>query len=152
MEEFRRKRQVEMTSVSNEIETRYQAQLQEQLQAMRGDFDARIAKNRREVDDMYKNKLAEAQETASRSRSSATDAREELGRYRLRIHELESSSAAHDAKVDALNRRISDLEALLRRGRAEAESKLQERDERIAELERESDNMVTSIYTLFNVI
>src|SRR3569833_586096 len=117
MEEFRRKRQVEMTSVSNEIENRYQAKLQEQLQAMRGDFDARIAQNRREVDDMYKNKLNEAQDTANRHRAAATEAREELSRYRIRIHELETASAAHDAKVDSLNRRISELEALLRRTR-----------------------------------
>ena len=64
-----------MTSVSNEIETRYQAKLQEQLQAMRADFDARIAQNRREIDEMYKNKLNEAQETANRSRAAATEVR-----------------------------------------------------------------------------
>uniref|UniRef100_A0A914C742 Lamin n=1 Tax=Acrobeloides nanus TaxID=290746 RepID=A0A914C742_9BILA len=151
MEEFRRKRQVEMTSVSNEIENRYQAKLQEQLQAMRGDFDARIAQNRREVDDMYKNKLNEAQDTANRHRAAATEAREELSRYRIRIHELETASAAHDAKVDSLNRRISELEALLRRTRDEAEFKIQQRDERIAELEREIDNMISEYRDLMDL-
>lgn len=49
IEEIRRKRQVEMTSFSDEVEHRYQAKLQEQLQAMRDDFDNRIAQNRAEV-------------------------------------------------------------------------------------------------------
>ncbi|TKR96234.1 hypothetical protein L596_010283 [Steinernema carpocapsae] len=52
MDDVKRKRQVEMTSVSSEIEHRYQAQLQEQLQAMRAEFDARIGMNRREIDMM----------------------------------------------------------------------------------------------------
>jgi hypothetical protein len=54
LEETRRKRQVEMTTVSRQLETEYQAKLQEQLQAMRADRDARIASNRREIEDLYK--------------------------------------------------------------------------------------------------
>lgn len=49
MEELRRKRQIEMTSFSDEVEHRYQAKLQEQLQAMRADFDNRSAQSRAEV-------------------------------------------------------------------------------------------------------
>lgn len=80
MEEFRRKRQVEMTSFSTEVENRYQIKLQEQLQAMRADFDARIAQSRAEVDELYKSKLSEASDQASRNRATAADAREEASR------------------------------------------------------------------------
>jgi hypothetical protein len=57
LEETRRKRQVEMTSVSRELETEYQAKLQEQLKQMRSHFDAKIAINRREIEDLYNAKV-----------------------------------------------------------------------------------------------
>lgn len=57
MEEFRHKRQVEMTHFSTEIENRYQTKLQEQLQNMRSDFDNRTANSRAEIEALYKNKL-----------------------------------------------------------------------------------------------
>ncbi|KAK0423556.1 hypothetical protein QR680_008208 [Steinernema hermaphroditum] len=115
MDEVKRKRQHEMTSVSNEMESRYQAQLQKQLQAMRADFDARIAQNRREIDELYKTKLSEANETASRDRSNAKEAREEAARARLRVHELETVLSSYNKQVDELNRKIADLESALRR-------------------------------------
>uniref|UniRef100_A0A914C0A0 Lamin n=1 Tax=Acrobeloides nanus TaxID=290746 RepID=A0A914C0A0_9BILA len=151
MEEFRRKRQIEMTSVSNEIETRYQDKLQEQLQTMRADFDARIAQNRHEVDDMYKNKLSEAQDTANRNRATAAEVREELARYRTRTCELEIAVAAHDAKVESLNRQIYELEALVRRIRDESDIKIQQREDRIAELECEVNNMITEYRDLMDL-
>jgi lamin B len=151
MEEFRRKRQIEMTSVSNEIETRYQDKLQEQLQTMRADFDARIAQNRHEVDDMYKNKLSEAQDTANRNRATAAEVREELARYRTRTCELEIAVAAHDAKVESLNRQIYELEALIRRIRDESDIKIQQREDRIAELECEVNNMITEYRDLMDL-
>ena len=102
-----------MTSVSKEAETRYQAQLQEQLQAMRADNNAQIAQNRAEIDEMYKNKLAEAQNAVNRHRTAATEAREESGRYRLRVQELETTNAGFDAKFEQLNRRIVELEGII---------------------------------------
>jgi hypothetical protein len=57
LEETRRKRQIEMTTVSKELETEYQAKLQAQLRDMRANFDAQIAYNRREVEEMYDGKV-----------------------------------------------------------------------------------------------
>lgn len=54
LEEIRRKRQVEMTTTAREMERTYESRLQEQLQAMRAEFDARLAKNRRDIDETYK--------------------------------------------------------------------------------------------------
>jgi hypothetical protein len=58
-DETRRKRQVEMTIVSHDLETAYHAKLQEQmkLQQMRSRFDAKIAINRREIDELYNAKV-----------------------------------------------------------------------------------------------
>lgn len=46
---MRRKRQVEMTHYGEEVQHKYEAKLQEQLNAMRADFDERIAEQRAEV-------------------------------------------------------------------------------------------------------
>ena len=46
---MRRKRQVEMTHYGEEVQHRYEAKLQEHLNAMRADFDRRIADQRAEV-------------------------------------------------------------------------------------------------------
>ncbi|KAK0423577.1 hypothetical protein QR680_008219 [Steinernema hermaphroditum] len=151
MDEVKRKRQLEMTSVSNEIETRYQAQLQEQLQAMRADFDARIAQNRREIDELYKSKLSDANETASRGRSSAGEAREEAARARLRVHELETVLSSHNKQVDELNRKIADLESALQRSRDEMNIKVSQRDEQIVDLEREIGRMISEYRDLMDL-
>lgn len=54
MEEVHRKRQVEMTTTAREMERTYESRLQEQLQAMRAEFDARLNRNRRDIDETYK--------------------------------------------------------------------------------------------------
>lgn len=54
LEEIHRKRQVEMTTTAREIERTYESRLQEQLQAMRAEFDARLNRNRRDIDETYK--------------------------------------------------------------------------------------------------
>uniref|UniRef100_A0A1I7Y7Z6 LTD domain-containing protein n=1 Tax=Steinernema glaseri TaxID=37863 RepID=A0A1I7Y7Z6_9BILA len=118
---------------------------------MRADFDARIAQNRREIDELYKSKLAEANETASRGRSSAGEAREEAARARLRIHELETSMSTHNKKVDELNRKINDLESALQRSRDEMNIKVSQRDEQIVDLEREIGRMISEYRDLMDL-
>lgn len=151
MEEFRRKRQVEMTSFSNEVETRYQNKLQEQLQQMRDNFDQRIAQNRAELDDLFKSKLAESDGNANRNRQIANEAREEASRCRLKIHELESSVSGHDAQVLSLNNRIKDLESQLRRQQDESDIRIQQREERINALEREAASMLNDYQDLMDL-
>ncbi|KAI1722325.1 intermediate filament protein domain-containing protein [Ditylenchus destructor] len=151
MEEFRRKRQVEMTSFSTEVENRYQIKLQEQLQAMRADFDARIAQSRAEVDELYKSKLSEASDQASRNRATAADAREEASRYRLLIHDLETQVAGHDAKVAALTRKIADLENAYRRLQDDMEERIQQKDEEIANLQNDAAAMINEYRDLMDL-
>lgn len=54
MQEVHRKRQVEMTTTAREMERTYESRLQEQLQAMREEFDASLSRNRRDIDETYK--------------------------------------------------------------------------------------------------
>lgn len=43
-----------MTTTAREMERTYESRLQEQLQAMRAEFDERLNRNRREIDETYK--------------------------------------------------------------------------------------------------
>ncbi|KAL3083553.1 hypothetical protein niasHT_023619 [Heterodera trifolii] len=151
IEEIRRKRQVEMTSFSDEVEHRYQAKLQEQLQAMRDDFDNRIAQNRAEVDELYRNKLGEAAENANRNRDLAAKAREEAAMWRVRVQDLENSSKDHQGIVESLNRRVKDLEAALRRAHEDADIRIQQRDEQIEQLQKEIALMISDYQDLLDV-
>ncbi|VDD90284.1 unnamed protein product [Enterobius vermicularis] len=147
MEEVHRKRQVEMTTTAREMERTYESRLQEQLQAMRAEFDARLNRNRRDIDETYKNKLNEANE----ARQMANQAREEAARLRLRIHELEKVASGHDDVVSGLNKKIADLEMQLAYTKDDAEVRLQQRNERINELQREIDRLLNEYQDLFDL-
>lgn len=43
-----------MSNRSRELERTYESHLQEQLRAMRTEFDARLSENRQEIDEIYK--------------------------------------------------------------------------------------------------
>lgn len=151
MDEVRKKRQVDMATFSSEIEGRYQAKLQEQLQTMRADFENRIAQNRAEVDDLYKNKLDEAVQDSNRNRDSAVKAREEHSFYRNRVHELENSAKESAELIERLNRRLSDLDARTRQLREESEIRLKQRDDQIAQLQKEIGQMITDYQDLLDI-
>lgn len=131
-----------MTTVSRDLEQNYQAKLQDQLRAIRGDFDARIAESRKELDELYQKKMSESEDTLARSRETVNESRSQAARYRQRINELETENSGFQSRLDALNARISDLEGALRRERDVNDHKLQQRDERIAELEKQISDMI----------
>lgn len=62
--------------MSKQIETEYENQFNERLQEMRQDFADKLAANRANFDEQYKNKLLDAQDLADRFRDEA---------FRLRV-------------------------------------------------------------------
>ncbi|KHN73206.1 Lamin-1 [Toxocara canis] len=145
--EIHRKRQLEMTTTTSELERTYESRLQEQLQAMRAEFDARLNKNRRDIDEACKNKVNEANE----ARQQANHAREESARLRSLIPELEKSVAAHETRVGELNKKIADLQNQLLFMRDDADVRIQQRDGRIAELQQEIDRTLSEYQDLFEL-
>uniref|UniRef100_A0A915DFB0 Uncharacterized protein n=1 Tax=Ditylenchus dipsaci TaxID=166011 RepID=A0A915DFB0_9BILA len=150
-EEFRSKRQSEMNLFSAEVENRYQAKLQDQLQTMRADFDHRIAESRAEVDARYQGKLAKAKEDDDRSRENALKAKQESARYRLKMEELEKAYAENNIDVNALNSKIVELENSLRYLSEFNDVRLQERDEKILEMEASLNAMMEEFRSLMDV-
>ncbi|VDO46081.1 unnamed protein product [Brugia timori] len=147
LEEIHRKRQVEMTTTAREMERTYESRLQEQLQAMRAEFDERLNKNRRDIDETYKNKLNEANE----ARQQMNLAKEEAARLRLRIHEMEKVGGGYESRIEGLNKKIADLESQLRFVRDDCDVRINQRDKRVAELQEEIDRLLNEYQDLFDL-
>ncbi|CAK5013318.1 unnamed protein product [Meloidogyne enterolobii] len=143
IEELRRKRQVEMTHYGEEVQHKYEAKLQEQLHAMRTDFDSRIAAQRADVEDMFHAKLVEANNQAAKYREASARAREEATSLAVQNREYERTTKDHQGIVDGLTRRIKELEGTLRRAHEDAEIRIQQRDEQIAQLKLEIANLTS---------
>ncbi|VDN00816.1 unnamed protein product [Thelazia callipaeda] len=147
LEEIHRKRQVELTTTAREMERTYESRLQEQLQAMRSEFDERLNRNRRDIDETYKNKLNEANE----ARQQMNLAKEEAARQRLRVHELEKAGSTYESQIEALNRKVIDLESQLRFTRDDCDVRISQRDKRIIELQEEIDRLLNEYQDLFDL-
>uniref|UniRef100_A0A7E4ZXI4 Lamin n=1 Tax=Panagrellus redivivus TaxID=6233 RepID=A0A7E4ZXI4_PANRE len=151
LEEQRRQRQVEMTTVSTQIESRYQAKLAENIQRMRDDFDARLAAKRAETDKVYQEKVSEALEAANRARKDAAAIREEFQVYRARSFGFEKERDELEKKLEASRARTADLEAQLRRIQDEVSERVRSRDQRITELENEVGNLLVQYQDLMDL-
>ncbi|CAJ0575288.1 unnamed protein product, partial [Mesorhabditis spiculigera] len=128
LEDVRRKRQVEMTTISKQLETDYENRLNAQLDAMREDFANRLAANRATFEEQYKNKLNDASDMAERFRDEAY-------RLRVQVSDLEKSNQGVEGQIDAMRRKISGLES-------EMEKLRHSKDERIYELNNEIQRMM----------
>lgn len=118
---------------------------------MRDNFDQRILQNRAELDELFKLKISELDGTSNRNRQLANEAREEVSRCRMKIQELESTIAGHDAHVAALNSRIKDLESQLRYQQEESDIRIQQREDRISALERDAAAMLNDYQDLMDL-
>nr|CAD2173242.1 unnamed protein product [Meloidogyne enterolobii] len=151
IEELRRKRQVEMTHYGEEVQHKYEAKLQEQLHAMRTDFDSRIAAQRADVEDMFHAKLVEANNQAAKYREASARAREEATSLAVQNREYERTTKDHQGIVDGLTRRIKELEGTLRRAHEDAEIRIQQRDEQIAQLKLEIEQLTSDYQDLLDL-
>jgi len=151
MEEVRRKRQVEMTSLSVEKENEYKARLHDQLQSMRADFDARLKAASDELVDLYETKLADAERTAENYRRDAMTFQQELSTYRISQSDFESARKDLEKKLNDAEQRIKDLEAQLRILREENAIRLRQRDDQIADLNREIRERMKNYQELMEV-
>ncbi|CAJ0946229.1 unnamed protein product, partial [Mesorhabditis belari] len=140
IEDVRRKRQVEMTTMSKQIESEYENQFNERLQEMRQDFSDKLAANRANFDDQYKNKLNEAHDSAERFRDEAF-------RLRLQVSDLEKQHQS----MDTMQRKVAALESELDRLRREMDDKLASKDDRIYQLNQEIQRMMQEYQDLIDI-
>ncbi|VDL63445.1 unnamed protein product, partial [Nippostrongylus brasiliensis] len=144
LEEVRHKRQVDMTTYAKQINDEYQSKLQDQLAEMRARFQAQLGASKAAFEESYKNKLNDARE-------SAEAARDEASRMRVRIHELEKSGSSHDSVIENLRRELADMKADMDAARRSYQERLDGKELRIAELNREIQRMMDEFHDLLDV-
>ncbi|VDO08319.1 unnamed protein product, partial [Haemonchus placei] len=143
LEEVRHKRQVDMTTYAKQINDEYQSKLQDQLAEMRARFQAQLSASKAAFEESYKNKLNDARERAEAAHDDAA-------RMRVRIHELEKSGSSHDA-IDGLRREIAALKDDMDAARRSYQERLDGKELRIAELNREIQRMMDEFHDLLDV-
>ncbi|XGW23843.1 hypothetical protein V3C99_005788 [Haemonchus contortus] len=144
LEEVRHKRQVDMTTYAKQINDEYQSKLQDQLAEMRARFQAQLSSSKAAFEESYKNKLNDARERAEAAHDDAA-------RMRVRIHELEKSGSSHDAVIDGLRREIAALKDDMDAARRSYQERLDGKELRIAELNREIQRMMDEFHDLLDV-
>lgn len=150
LEESRQKRTVELTEINQQIEDEYKAKLQEALRDMRDQLDATIRINRKEIEDMYENKMQDLRDMADRNRESAARAREELKRVKLQLETVESSKQDFDAKLAAAERKIKDLQDQLGAAESDFYNRLHTREDEIRRLQEEIATMMQDYQDLMD--
>ncbi|EYB82008.1 hypothetical protein Y032_0369g84 [Ancylostoma ceylanicum] len=144
LEEVRHKRQVDMTTYAKQINDEYQSKLQDQLAEMRARFQSQLAASKGAFEEAYKNKLNDARELAEA-------AHDEAARMRIRVHELEKSGSTHDTVIEGLRRELADMKDELDRARRSWQERLDSKELRIAELNREIQRMMEEFHNLLDL-
>lgn len=144
LEEVRHKRQVDMTTYAKQINDEYQSKLQDQLAEMRARFQAQLLASKTAFEESYKNKLNDAREAAEAAHDEAT-------RMRIRVHELEKSGSSHDSVIEALRRELADMKNDMDAARRSWQERLEGKEQRIAELNREIQRMMDEFHDLLDV-
>ncbi|KAI6208700.1 hypothetical protein M3Y96_00142700 [Aphelenchoides besseyi] len=114
LDEVYRKREIEMNTMGEQLETHYDNELQLRVQEFRAESDARIKQSRKEVEEKFSRKLKELQDSVDYNRQEALQLREQLNSQRSALTEVESERADLNRRIDGLKAQIRELEARLR--------------------------------------
>ncbi|KHN89114.1 Lamin-1 [Toxocara canis] len=131
----RHKREMEIATTAREIERTYESRLREQLQRARVEFDARLRKNREQVEQAHKEEMDKAKEAHCEMNS----ANEECALLRLRMRKFEQNVIIRENTAEQLKKKVTNLEKQLAFTRSDTEKRLQQRDNFVKELQKESE-------------
>uniref|UniRef100_A0A7I4YZI5 IF rod domain-containing protein n=1 Tax=Haemonchus contortus TaxID=6289 RepID=A0A7I4YZI5_HAECO len=143
LEEVRHNRQVDMITHAKQINDEFKSKLQDHLAEMRARFQAQLSSSMTTLEESYKTKLNDA---LDREKAAHDDA----ARMRVRIHELERSGSSHDAVIDDLRREIAALKDDMDAARRRYQERLDDKELRIAELNREIQRIMDELHRLFD--
>ncbi|VDM49608.1 unnamed protein product [Toxocara canis] len=102
----RHKREMEIATTAREIERTYESRLREQLQRARVEFDARLRKNREQVEQAHKEEMDKAKEAHCEMNS----ANEECALLRLRMRKFEQNVIIRENTAEQLKKKVTNLE------------------------------------------
>ncbi|KAK2172443.1 hypothetical protein NP493_960g01001 [Ridgeia piscesae] len=151
LNESRMRTTVEVEEVDSRLQVDYEARLAEALQQMREENDAQIRATRGEAETYFQRKLSQLKAMAMAKDGTSESARKELNESRRRIEELESQLLKVSGQIAQNEAQVRELEALLKRDRAEHEDVLNMRDLEIRRLREAIEDQMTEYRDLLDI-
>uniref|UniRef100_A0A0K0DTG1 LTD domain-containing protein n=1 Tax=Strongyloides stercoralis TaxID=6248 RepID=A0A0K0DTG1_STRER len=151
IDEFHKKKTDEFTILRNEMDRNYNDELVQQLQAMRAECDGRIAQNRKEIDNMYKKKFADSANLSSKERQELAGARAQISQLTIEIRQIETKYKNALSEKNRLADQIEELENRLTHAEKHAEIQLASKNEDIARLEKQIQDLLDDYSGLMDV-
>jgi chromosome segregation ATPase len=102
LNEVYRKREIEMNTIGEQLETNYNKELQSQIHQLRAESDARIRQSRQEVEDKFNDKLKDLQDSLDYHREQALQMRQQLSSESSTVSELERDRADLNRRYEKL--------------------------------------------------
>ncbi|VDP05994.1 unnamed protein product [Soboliphyme baturini] len=151
LEETRKKRQVEITELNQELEDEYKQKLQDALNEMREQLDSQIRINRKEIADMYESKMQDMRDMADSNRDTAATARDEVKRIRSQLTAVETDRSQYETKINSMDKKIKQLESQLRDQQEDFYNRMASREEEISRLQAEIAQMMQEYQDLMDM-
>lgn len=125
LSETRSRRQVEISEIDGRLTEQYEAKLQQSLQELRDQYESQMRSNREEIEGLYENKIKGLQAQIQRSANSSSAVHEEMRVVRSRADALNAKISDLEAINSGLQARIRDLEGILEGERARFSREMQ---------------------------
>uniref|UniRef100_A0A0N5BKT1 LTD domain-containing protein n=1 Tax=Strongyloides papillosus TaxID=174720 RepID=A0A0N5BKT1_STREA len=151
IDEFHKKKSEELTILRNEMDRNYNDELVQQLQSMRAECDARITQNRKEMDALYKKKFTDSANLSSKERQELAGARAQITQLTVEIRQIETKYKNALSEKARLVDQIEDLESRLAHAEKRAEIQLASKNEDIARLEKQIQDLMDDYSGLMDV-
>uniref|UniRef100_A0A5S6Q993 LTD domain-containing protein n=1 Tax=Trichuris muris TaxID=70415 RepID=A0A5S6Q993_TRIMR len=142
LDETRRKRQIEITEMNQELQDEYKQKLQEALVSMREQLDTQIRISRKEIEDMYETKLQALRDMADSNRETASAAQEDMLKLRSQVGFLETQRSKLSSDFADLEKKYNDLLERNSLLTEEMYSRLNSKDMEIKRLRDEAESMM----------
>ncbi|KAH9518452.1 hypothetical protein Btru_016841 [Bulinus truncatus] len=151
LEESRIRTSTQLEEVDGRIEQEYEARLQDALREIRAQHDSDLQSVKLELESLYSNKIEDLRAQAARSSSASSAAWDELTISRKTIDDLSAELQKLKSEYAGYEQRIADLEKQLQRERSDFRSRLQQRDEEMAHLRTQLEDLEVDYAALLEI-
>ncbi|KAI6170924.1 hypothetical protein M3Y97_01105200 [Aphelenchoides bicaudatus] len=147
LDEVYRKREIEMNTIGEQLQTDYNKELQNQIQQLRAESDARIRQSRQDTEDKFSDKLKDLQDALDYNREQALQLRHQLSTQTSTLSESERERNDLNRRLDALRSQLKDVEGRLQAANDLASAK----DDQIADLKRDIARLTADYKDLMDI-
>uniref|UniRef100_A0A0N4Z282 Lamin n=1 Tax=Parastrongyloides trichosuri TaxID=131310 RepID=A0A0N4Z282_PARTI len=149
--EIKKTKLADVSAIHRDAENKYQSQFEEQMNALRKEYEDKFQASRQDIDNMYRTKLSEANDAVKHARENAAKATEEAAHLKLRIASIESSNVGFERTIADLRSRLSDAEDKVSGLRNEMNKRVAEKDSIINDMDQEIKSLMEQYRDLMDI-